>query len=526
MLAHIGPQAAANSSCGGLGGPAAAAEAPIGASADLLLQPAPAVRPSKGRNGSICLTLHAAPRREGPDIDPGAVSGGARAGRLRGALLLSGARPAGPRCRGQCAAGRDRSLDWTLSPLFRGARAVLGRALRPERNPQARRRGEGDLVRTAQNACRDRGYGRVRRPWPQVSDLGAEPLRRGTRGGHREGSHLEAAARFPGGGGPSARSAGMMASRDSKGAVAGGPARHIPVLARRAVEFLAVRKGGIYIDATFGGGGYSREILAAAECSVIGIDRDPNALARGTDLVAVAGGRLVLIEDRFSNLAAVARNCGYGAVDGIALDLGVSSMQLDESGRGFSFRADGPLDMRMGSRGPTAADVVAHASERDVARIIATLGEERHARAIARAIVRAREKAPLVSTRSLAEIVEGVVRPRAGAIHPATRTFQALRIFVNEELHELAAALRAAENMLRPGGRLVVVTFHSLEDRIVKTFLAERGSRPAPSRHLPALIGPPATFRVLTNRPVTPDDSEIDANPRARSAKLRAADRS
>jgi len=318
----------------------------------------------------------------------------------------------------------------------------------------------------------------------------------------------------------------MMASRDSKGAVAGGPARHIPVLARRAVEFLAVRKGGIYIDATFGGGGYSREILAAAECSVIGIDRDPNALARGTDLVAAAGGRLVLIEDRFSNLAAVARNCGYGAVDGIAFDLGVSSMQLDESGRGFSFRADGPLDMRMGSRGPTAADVVAYASERDLARIIATLGEERHARAIARAIVRAREKAPLDTTRSLAEIVEGVVRPRAGAIHPATRAFQALRIFVNEELHELAAALGAAESMLHPGGRLVVVSFHSLEDRIVKTFLAERGSRPAPSRHLPAIIGPPATFRVLTSRPVTPDDSEIAANPRARSAKLRAADRS
>src|SRR6516162_1108437 len=303
MIAHIGPQVAANSSCGGLGGPAAAAEAPIGASADLLLQPAAlAVQPSKGRNGSICLTLHAAPRRQGPDIDPGAVSGGARARRLRRALLLSGARPAGPRCRGQCAAGRDRSLDWTLSPLFRGARAVLGRALRPERNPEARRRGEGDLVRAAQSACRDLGYGRVRWRWPQVSDLGAEPPRRGTRGGHREGPRVEAAARFPGGGGSTARSAGMMASRDSKGAVAGGPARHIPVLARRAVEFLAVRKGGIYIDATFGGGGYSREILAVAECTVIGIDRDQSALARGADLVAAAGGCLVLIEDRFSNL--------------------------------------------------------------------------------------------------------------------------------------------------------------------------------------------------------------------------------
>ena len=317
----------------------------------------------------------------------------------------------------------------------------------------------------------------------------------------------------------------MMASRDSKGAVAGGPARHIPVLARRAVEFLALRDGGIYIDATFGGGGYSREILAAANSSVIGIDRDPSALARGVDLVAAAGGRLVLIEDRFSNLAAVARNRGHEAVDGIVLDLGVSSMQLDETERGFSFRANGPLDMRMGNRGPTAADVVAHASERDLARIIATLGEERHARAVARAIVRTRDTEPLDTTRSLAETVERIVRPRAGAIHPATRTFQALRIFVNEELDELAAALCSAESMLRPGGRLVVVTFHSLEDRIVKTFLIERGSRPAPSRHLPALSSPPATFRILTSRPVTPDVSEIAANPRARSAKLRAAER-
>src|SRR5262249_17990356 len=224
-------------------------------------------------------------------------------------------------------------------------------------------------------------------------------------------------------------------------------------------------------------------------------------------------------------LGAVARNRGHEAVDGIVLDLGVSSMQLDETERGFSFRANGPLDMRMGNRGPTAADVVAHASERDLARIIATLGEERHARAVARAIVRTRDTEPLDTTRSLAETVERIVRPRAGAIHPATRTFQALRIFVNEELDELAAALCSAESMLRPGGRLVVVTFHSLEDRIVKTFLIEPGSRPAPSRHLPALSSPPATFRILTSRPVTPDVSEIAANPRARSAKLRAAER-
>jgi 16S rRNA (cytosine1402-N4)-methyltransferase len=296
------------------------------------------------------------------------------------------------------------------------------------------------------------------------------------------------------------------------------------VLARRAVEFLAVRDHGIYIDATFGAGGYSREILAAADCRVIGIDRDSIALAGGADLAA-ASGRLVLIEDRFSNLAAAARSYGYDAVDGIVLDLGVSSMQLDQSERGFSFRADGPLDMRMGGRGPTAADVVVHASERDLARIIATLGEERHARAIARGIVRARQRVPLAGTRALAEIVEQVVGARAGMIHPATRTFQALRIFVNEELQELAAALVAAETMLRPGGRLVVVAFHSLEDRIVKSFLAERAGRPAPSRHVPAAEAPPAAFRILTRRPVVPDDAEVAANPRARSAKLRTAER-
>jgi 16S rRNA (cytosine1402-N4)-methyltransferase len=317
----------------------------------------------------------------------------------------------------------------------------------------------------------------------------------------------------------------MMASRDSRGAVAGGPARHIPVLARRAVEFLAVRDRGVYVDATFGAGGYSRQILAAADCRVIAIDRDPIALAAGADLAAAASGRLVLIEDRFSNLAAAARNCGYDAVDGVVLDLGVSSMQLDESERGFSFRADAPLDMRMGGRGPTAADVIAHASERELARIIATLGEERHARAIARRIVRARERGPLAGTRALAEIVEQVVHPRAGVIHPATRTFQALRIFVNEELQELAAALVASETLLRPGGHAVVVAFHSLEDRIVKSFFAERAGRPAPSRHMPVTEGPPAAFRILTRRPVVPDAAEVAANPRARSARLRAAKR-
>ncbi len=318
----------------------------------------------------------------------------------------------------------------------------------------------------------------------------------------------------------------MMTSRDGgEPAVDGGLARHIPVLARRVVELLAVHDGGVYVDATFGAGGYTREILDAGNCKVIGIDRDQRAIALGADLVQWAGGRLVLVEDRFSNLQAVTRSCGYEAVDGVVFDLGVSSMQLDEPERGFSFRLDGPLDMRMGDAGVSAADVLAAASERALAAIIATLGEERHARAVARAITAARRDAPIGTTRALAEIVERVVHARPGTIHPATRTFQALRIFVNEELAELAAALSAAEQVLMPGGRLVVVAFHSLEDRIVKSFLAQRSRRSGGSRHLPETAAAPATFHVLTKRPIVPDDVEIGANPRARSAKLRAAAR-
>jgi 16S rRNA (cytosine1402-N4)-methyltransferase len=306
---------------------------------------------------------------------------------------------------------------------------------------------------------------------------------------------------------------------------AGGLARHIPVLGRRVVEFLVVHDGGVYIDATFGAGGYTRAILAAADCRVIGIDRDQSAIARGADLVQAAGGRLVLVEDRFSHLAEVARSLGHDNVDGVVFDLGVSSMQLDEAERGFSFRLDGPLDMRMGGAGPSAADVVAQASERALATIIATLGEERFARGVARAIVAARGKAPIRTTRALAEIVAGVVHARPGAIHPATRTFQALRMFVNQELEELAAALPAAEQILKPGGRLVAVAFHSLEDRLVKSFLVQRGRRSGSSRHLPATVQPAPSFRLLTTRPALPDAAEIAENPRARSAKLRAAER-
>lgn len=300
---------------------------------------------------------------------------------------------------------------------------------------------------------------------------------------------------------------------------------HIPVLGRQAVELLNVRDAGAYIDGTFGAGGYSRAILSAAESNVIGIDRDPSALALGAELVKTSSGRLILMQDRFSQLDTIARACGYERVDGVVLDVGVSSMQLDQPERGFSFRLEGPLDMRMSGVGPSAADIVNAADERDLASIIYVLGEERFSRGIARAIVRARGGAPIESTKRLADIVAGAVRSKPGDIHPATRTFQALRIFVNDELRELAQALIAAERVLRPGGRLVVVSFHSLEDRIVKTFLAARSETRGGSRHAPEVKRAAPSFSVLTRRPLVADEQEIAANPRARSAKLRAGER-
>jgi 16S rRNA (cytosine1402-N4)-methyltransferase len=301
--------------------------------------------------------------------------------------------------------------------------------------------------------------------------------------------------------------------------------RHIPVLGRQAVGMLQPRAGGIYIDATFGAGGYSRTILDTAGTRVIGIDRDRSAVAAGFDLVDRSDGRLTLVEDRFSNLAEICAAQGVDAVDGVVMDVGVSSMQLDEAERGFSFRLGGPLDMRMGHAGPTAADVIAKASEADLANIIYIFGEERHSRSLARAIVAARRQAPITTTRALADIVAKVVRSKPGEIHPATRTFQGLRIFVNEELDELHLALSAAERVLKPGGRLAVVSFHSLEDRIVKNFLVERARAGGGSRHLPVIAKAAPSFHILTKRPVTPDEDEVAANPRARSAKLRAAER-
>jgi 16S rRNA (cytosine1402-N4)-methyltransferase len=301
--------------------------------------------------------------------------------------------------------------------------------------------------------------------------------------------------------------------------------RHVSVLGREAVDMLAPRPGGVYVDATFGAGGYSRALLGVPGTRVIGIDRDRTAIAGGFDLVDSSEGRLTLVQDRFSNLAAICAAEGFATVDGVVMDVGVSSMQLDEAGRGFSFRLDGPLDMRMGQDGPTAADVIASAPEAELADIIYIFGEERQSRAVARAIVAARKDAPIATTRALADIVARVVRGKPGDIHPATRTFQALRIFVNQELDELQLALEAAERVLKPGGRLVVVSFHSLEDRIVKNFLSARGKAGGGSRHLPEVRQAAPSFRLLTKRPVTPGEQEIAANPRARSAKLRAAER-
>jgi 16S rRNA (cytosine1402-N4)-methyltransferase len=301
--------------------------------------------------------------------------------------------------------------------------------------------------------------------------------------------------------------------------------RHVSVLGREAVEMLSPHAGGIYVDATFGAGGYSRMILDTKGTRVIGIDRDRSAITGGFDLVDRADGRLTLVEDRFSNLAEVCAAQDIDAVDGVVMDVGVSSMQLDSAERGFSFRFGGPLDMRMGHDGPTAADVIAKASETDLANIIYIFGEERHSRGVARAIVAARKEAPITTTQALADIVGRVVRSKPNEIHPATRTFQALRIFVNAELDELHLALSAAERVLKPGGRLVVVSFHSLEDRIVKNFLNQRGKAGGGSRHLPEVAHAEPSFQILTKRPVTPGDAEISANPRARSAKLRAAER-
>jgi 16S rRNA (cytosine1402-N4)-methyltransferase len=318
----------------------------------------------------------------------------------------------------------------------------------------------------------------------------------------------------------------MMAGRDTKWGVAGGPARHVPVLLSEVVEAIAPRDGGTYVDATFGAGGYTRAFLDAAICTVLALDRDPLATRAGAALAQAYPGRLILREGCFSDLGAHVAAAGLRSVDGVALDIGVSSMQLETPERGFSFLHDGPLDMRMEQRGATAADVVNGLAEADLAKIIRVLGEEKRAKAIARAIVKERETQPIIRTSVLAGIVSKAVGGRAGQrIHPATRTFQALRIYVNRELEELASGLYAAEAVLGDGGRLAVVAFHSLEDRIVKRFLALSSGRGEPvSRHVPGRAVPPvATFKALFRGAKSPTPEEIEANPRARSARLRAA---
>ena len=307
-----------------------------------------------------------------------------------------------------------------------------------------------------------------------------------------------------------------------------GTRRHVPVLLPEVLAALAPQAGERVIDGTFGAGGYTAALLeAAADVRVLAVDRDPTAIAAGRTLADASGGRLSLVEGRFGDLDHLAEDAGFAPVDGVVLDIGVSSMQLDAPERGFSFQSDGPLDMRMSGDGPSAADVVNTTDDADIADILFHLGEERRSRAIARAIVARRSERPFRRTTELVAVVERVLgRGKPGGRHPATRTFQALRIYVNDELGELSQGLAAAERVLQPGGRLAVVTFHSLEDSIVKRFLKLRaGKQEQGSRHLPPGAPPERqpSFRFVNPKPVSSSETEIAANPRARSARLRWA---
>ncbi len=309
---------------------------------------------------------------------------------------------------------------------------------------------------------------------------------------------------------------------------------HVPVLAAEVVAALEPRAGGTYVDGTFGAGGYSRMLLETAASRIWAIDRDPTAIAAGRAVEAGSYGRLTLIEGRFGDMDALLGSRGVTGVEGVALDLGVSSMQIDQAERGFSFRYDGPLDMRMGADGPTAADVVNTTDESDLADILFRYGEERQSRRVARAIVAARGRQPIGRTAELADIVRRALGSAASRdkIDPATRSFQALRIHVNDELGELERGLAAAERLLGHGGRLAVVSFHSLEDRVVKSFLRDRSDEaPRASRHSPEAGGAAgravrrAGWTVVTRRPIAASDAEIAANPRARSARLRVGEK-
>jgi 16S rRNA (cytosine1402-N4)-methyltransferase len=314
---------------------------------------------------------------------------------------------------------------------------------------------------------------------------------------------------------------------------------HIPVMPAEMLATLNPRDGAVYLDGTFGGGGYSKAILERAQCHMWAIDRDETAIARGAGLAATYPGRLHLVRGRFGDMLSLLTEAGVHSLDGVVLDLGVSSFQIDDPARGFSFMGDGPLDMRMGRHGPaketnrettgdvTAATLVNTLPERDLADLLFQLGEERASRRVARAIVAARTEAPIVTTGRLASIIRAVLPPDKSGHHPATRSFQALRLSVNDELGEIERGLAQAARLISPGGRIVVVSFHSLEDRIVKRFMTEvSGRSPAPSRHDPRGLAlgdaAAARFRLVTPKALRPGSAEVAANPRARSARLRA----
>lgn len=301
---------------------------------------------------------------------------------------------------------------------------------------------------------------------------------------------------------------------------------HIPVLLKEVLEQISPKDGGIYVDGTFGAGGYTRATLQAANCTVYAIDRDPDAIANGQSLVEEFNGRLKLLHGTFGHMKDLLEEQGISRVDGIMLDIGVSSMQIDQAERGFSFQKDGALDMRMSQNGLSAADVVNKYGEKEIADIIYLYAEERYSRRIAAAIVSRRKEKPFSTTLDLANVVRSVVPHKKDDIDPATRTFQALRIYVNDELEQLRSGLSEAEVLLNHGGRMAVVSFHSLEDRIVKNFITEKSGKTArPSRYLPDAVQTVATLKPLTKKPITPSSQECLENPRARSARLRSAER-
>ena len=301
---------------------------------------------------------------------------------------------------------------------------------------------------------------------------------------------------------------------------------HIPVLLNEVVESIAPKDGGIYVDGTFGAGGYTRAVLDAADCTVYAIDRDPDAIREGQKLVDAYKGRLHLLHGTFGEMAELVRGEGVDFVDGVMLDIGVSSMQIDRAERGFSFQKDGALDMRMSQNGLSAADVLNTFGEREIADIIYKYGEERFSRRIAAAVVEQRKTAPFKTTLEFADLIRRIVPHKREDIDPATRSFQALRIYVNDELGQLESGLSAAHDLLKAGGRMAVVSFHSLEDRIVKTFMQEKSGKTAnPSRYMPVVEKQAATLKTITKKPILPTESETKFNPRARSARLRVAEK-